>query len=633
MNRFVKSTGADPFLVDPNDFNPGFFGHLNALVDAITVLQNTGGGGPGGTPISVYDGVDPNPIVTNLTRLTFTGNMSVTPAGFGAADIYVPPFSVSDIPINGITFNYLPQIATNRLLGRYSTGTGDVEVITIGTGFSWVGSTLNATATSLTIQGTNNQIAVTPSGNTRTIALAALATNPAGTYNPANITVDAFGRITSASSTSITQVDLTSTTASTITRTPTSADDIVNKSYVDTFAQGLNPKASVRLATDVDIPTLAGTIFVDGIRATVGSRVLVKDQTDATENGIYVVGPGPSFTWTRATDADTVIKLISAYVFVQQGDTNADSGWLCTVDSGTIPTANIPWQQFTGAGSYSQGTGISISGNIIKLTDTLTAGGIIPSATGTFGSASNIPTFAVDAQGRITSVQNVVPSINLTSQVTSTLPVANGGTNFATYTAGDILYASSTSSLAKLAGGNTNNNKVLTIVGGIPSWENAPTGFTNPMGAAGDMIIGGTAGAATVLAGGTGNNNKVLKIVGGIPTWSVGGGAVGTVVSFVVDGYGGPLTGSATQVFVATIPFSATYNVFSVTGDAAPGVGNSVTLAVNGFSSVLTTTNTGAPSGGPITITGSGTLTFTLTVTGTSSATTRLFVNLSGTRS
>jgi hypothetical protein len=87
MDKFIKSTGRDPYLIDPNDFNPGFFGHLNALVDAITVLQNTGGGGPGGlSSILVSQGA----LTIPATQITITGTGATLSDVGGVAYLNIP---------------------------------------------------------------------------------------------------------------------------------------------------------------------------------------------------------------------------------------------------------------------------------------------------------------------------------------------------------------------------------------------------------------------------------------------------------------------------------------------------------------------------------------------------------------
>jgi hypothetical protein len=95
---------------------------------------------------------------------------------------------------------------------------------------------------------------------------------------------------------------------------------------------------------------------------------LVKDQTTQSGNGIYVAVAG---AWARATDADTWAELPSAFVFVEVGSANADSGWLCTVDAGgTLGTTNVTWVQFSGAGQITAGAGLTKTGNTIDAVGT-----------------------------------------------------------------------------------------------------------------------------------------------------------------------------------------------------------------------------------------------------------------------
>jgi len=140
---------------------------------------------------------------------------------------------------------------------------------------------------------------------------------------------------------------------------PTNPQDAATKNYVDSTVQGLDTKASVKAASTADL-TLSGEQTVDGIALVAGDRVLVKNQDTQAENGIYLV----SLTgWTRTTDANTWSELISAYTFVEEGTTNADTGWVSTANSGgTIGVTDVVWVQFNGAGGSSTASNVGTAG-------------------------------------------------------------------------------------------------------------------------------------------------------------------------------------------------------------------------------------------------------------------------------
>ena len=140
---------------------------------------------------------------------------------------------------------------------------------------------------------------------------------------------------------------------------PTGATDGANKQYVDNTTQGLDAKMSVKAASTANL-TLSGTQTVDGIALIAGDRVLVKDQSTASGNGLYVVAAG---AWTRTTDMDAWTEVPAAYVWVEQGTVNADSGWVCTADQGgTLGSTAITWTQFSGAGAITAGAGLTKTG-------------------------------------------------------------------------------------------------------------------------------------------------------------------------------------------------------------------------------------------------------------------------------
>lgn len=149
---------------------------------------------------------------------------------------------------------------------------------------------------------------------------------------------------------------------------PTVATDAATKSYVDSVAQGLDIKASVRVATTANI-TLSGTQTIDGIVLVAGDRVLVKNQTTGTQNGIYLVAAG---AWTRATDMAAGSDASGAFTFIQFGTSLADTGWVQTADPAVVGTDALVWTQFSGAGTYSAGNGLSLTGSTFAIDTNIT---------------------------------------------------------------------------------------------------------------------------------------------------------------------------------------------------------------------------------------------------------------------
>ena len=228
--------------------------------------------------------------------------------------------------------------------------------------------------------------------------------------------------------------------------TPTSDADATTKAYVDGLINGLDIKESVKLATTANIAGTynngTGTITassngsigsIDGVSVTQGIRILVKDQTDAKQNGIYIVtskGSGGSpYVLTRAGDADASAEISGgAFFFVEEGATNADNGFVTTHNGNpTLGTTNITFQQFSGAGQITAGNGLDKSGNLISV-DLKANGGLVIEST----------ELAVDLGA---------------SSITGTLGVGDGGTGLTTIAKGSVLVANSLDTLTALDGG------------------------------------------------------------------------------------------------------------------------------------------------------------------------------------
>jgi hypothetical protein len=204
---------------------------------------------------------------------------------------------------------------------------------------------------------------------------------------------------------------------------PSSASHLTTKNYVDNAVLGLTWKTPVKVATTTNI-TLSGTQTIDGVAVVVSDRVLVKNQTTTADNGVYVVAVG---TWTRATDFDQtapIDEVNSAAVFVKLGTTQADTGWTQTAAVTTVGSDTMTFVQFSAAGAYTAGAGLTLTGNSFDV-NTASSARIVVNADnidlatiGTPVTASFVkPT--TDAYGRVTATTPVVTA-DITSLVDAT---------------------------------------------------------------------------------------------------------------------------------------------------------------------------------------------------------------------
>jgi hypothetical protein len=186
--------------------------------------------------------------------------------------------------------------------------------------------------------------------------------------------------------------------------TPTNTTDAATKAYVDSVAQGLSVKTAVRAATTANI-TLSGTQTIDGIALIAGDRVLVKNQTTTTQNGVYDVSAG---AWTRSADSDAGSELINAFYFVTAGTTLQATGWTqSTPGPITIGSTAIVFNQFAGAADFQAGNGLTKTGLTFDV-GTASSSRIVVNADNidlatsgvTAGSYNRV---TVDAYGRVTS--------------------------------------------------------------------------------------------------------------------------------------------------------------------------------------------------------------------------------------
>lgn len=246
------------------------------------------------------------------------------------------------------------------------------------------------------------------------------------------------------------------------------------KAYVDSVAQGLSVKRSVRLATAAALAanvydngasgvgaTLTGVsvgaLTIDGTAVAVADRVLIKDEVTQANNGIYTVtatGSGIAvYILTRATDMDSSGEFDGAFTFVEIGTTNSDSGWVCTTDGAvTVGTTAITFTQFSGAGQITAGNGLTKTGNTLN---------------------------AVGTTNRIVVAAD---SIDVGSDVYvlggTDVPVTDGGTGASTFTDAGVLIGNGTGAVQVTTAGTAGQVLTSNGAGVDPTFQAASGGGT-----------------------------------------------------------------------------------------------------------------------------------------------------------
>jgi hypothetical protein len=449
--------------------------------------------------------------------ITLGGTLNVSSGGTGATTLTgylvgngtAAVTAVATIPNAGLTNSSLTYNGVTVSLGGSGTITAaNPNALTIGTGLSGVsynGSsavTIAIDATVATLTGTQTLTNKSISGATNT-----LSDIPNAALTNSSLTIGTTP--ISLGNTSLTLAGLTSVT---VTQNPAAALDLATKQYVDAVAEGLHVHASCAAATPNTLASLTGgtvtynngtagvgatltlsvaLTILDGYTLQNGDRVLVKNEAAQANNGIYTWATGGTVL-TRATDFDTAIEIASGdFTFISNGTLYGDTGWVQIEPVTTIGTDPIVWQQFSGAGTYTAGTGLTLTGSQFSITNTSVTAD-------SYGSASSVATFTVNAQGQLTAAASTAIAI-AASQVTSgTLAVAQGGTNISSYSGGDLLYASATTTLSKLGIGAS--SQILTSSGSVPQW-------TNPA-----SITVGVASATTITANSTNATNYLTFV-------------------------------------------------------------------------------------------------------------------------
>ena len=372
------------------------------------------------------NGTDIKDVTETLTNKTISGSSNtITNIGNESltnSSITINGSSVSlggSVSITGLpsqTGNNGKYLTTDGSNASWATIAADIEGVTAGTGLTGGGTsgtvTLNVdttvvattnntvTLSNKTISGTSNTITnvANSSLTNSTISGVALGSNLnaltigtglSGTsYNGSTsvtVAIDSTVATTSGVQTltnktlgtgTALSADLSAATYKiTSLGTPSASTDAATKQYVDDIAQGLHIHASCVAATTANInlnTQLENNDILDGVTLATGNRVLVKNQTATADNGIYIVQANGAAV--RATDFDTPAEIHGGdFVFVTGGTVNDNTGWVQTETVTTVGTSPILFQQFSGAGTYQAGNGLTLTGNTFSINTTITA--------------------------------------------------------------------------------------------------------------------------------------------------------------------------------------------------------------------------------------------------------------------
>jgi hypothetical protein len=523
--------------------------------------------------------------ISGLTNTNLSGSAGITNANLANSSVTIGSTSVS-LGATVTTFAGLASVTSTAFVGAL---TGNA-------------STATALATPRAINGVNfdgsaaitvTAAAGTLSGNTLnsgvvTSSLTSVGTIATGVWEATDIGVAHGGTGTSTgsitgtgaltftaggSNTNVNLVPLGTGTVDVASKRitsladPTGSQDAATKAYVDAVQTGLDLKASVRAATTANI-TLSNTQTVDGVALSVGDRVLVKNQSTGSQNGIYVVASG---SWGRSTDCDNTpgTEVTSGlFTFVEEGTTNADSGWVLTTDSTiTVGTTALTFVQFSGAGQITAGAALTKTGNTLDVAvddSTIEVNSDALRIKSTYVGQTSITTLGTVSTGTWngtviagqyggTGVNNSGKTITLGGNLTTS--GAHATTFTTTGTTGVTL--PTTGTLATLAGTETFTNKTLTtpdINGGTA--DSLTSLSVRDTSAAYDITIAAVS-SVTLTAGRT----LTLDLENAARTISLGGN---------ID-----IAGNVTHAGAYTQTFTATANT-SVT---LPTTGTLATLA------------------------------------------------------
>mgnify|MGYP003342026984 CR=1 FL=1 len=533
--KVQNSTGVDKFVVDSFSGNTSIAGTLGVtgattLSSTLGVTGNTTVGGTlgvtGATTLSSTLGV--------TGTSTFTGAITAN-GGITASSATVSALTSGRVVLAGAA-GLLNDSANLTFNGSTLTVTGAASV----SGNSSVGGNLTVTGTSshtgnATFAGTLGVTGATTLSST--LAVTGDLTVNSNKFSVAAATgnTSVAGTLTVTGATSINGALNMNAQKITNLAEPTADSDAATKYYVDAARSGLDIKNSVKAATTANI-TLSGTQVIDGVTLSVGDRVLVKDQTNQTQNGIYVVASG---SWSRAADADQPAELNpGTFVFVEQGTVNDNTGFVVVSDSVlTIGTDNIAWTLFSTSGTLVAGAGLSKNGYTLEV-NTAAAGGLeivadnLQLKSSVAGAGLTYTSGVLDIVGTANRITVNADNIDIAATYVGQTSITTLGTITTGTWTGSVIADAYIADNLTISGGTVNNTPIGATTASSGAFTTLSASST--LAVTGNATFGGTTshtGAATFSStlGVTGNVTLAANLTGA-------GASTSTIDGFTIDG-------------------------------------------------------------------------------------------------
>lgn len=382
--------------------------------------------------------------LTNSRVIALSGDISGSVTFDGSASVDI----TTQIQPNSVA------LGTDTTGNYVATASGGTGISISGSGSEDSAITINNTGV-VSLTGTANQIAVSASNGDSTLSF------PSAVIFPGTVTLNA---------------------------NPSQALEAVTKQYVDAIAEGLHVHASVATATTASVDLGDAPASIDGVTLTDGMRVLVKNQSDTAQNGIYTYSASAD-ALVRASDFNSTAEIQGGdFLFVTGGNTYSDTGWVETEKVTTLGTDPILFTQFSGAGTYTAGVGLQLDGTVFSNTGVLSLQGTtneveVSASSGsitvslpeninanTTGSAATLTTSrTIELTGDVTGSASFNGGANATISTT----IAPNSVELGTDTAGNYIATISGTADQVSVSGSGSENAAVTL--SLPSTINVNT--------------------------------------------------------------------------------------------------------------------------------------------------------------